>query len=382
MHRRYRLFKLIHLKKELKEVYSNQIIESFAIALIGIFIPAYFVSSGFSITEVITFVLTFFMISIPGIFITVRINSKIGVKHTIFLRAPILIGYLLTAMQVPAFPVLFYPSALLGGLSLIMYWTSMNIEYVRTSDKRKEGEEAGLLVGLPYLSVVIGPVIGATILTLFGFTALFLSAFVIILISVIPLFLSSDYKADPYPIRTVNLLLDKRRALWYFIIGATYAADFFFWSLYVYLNYVFISLGIAASLMGMGMVIFTFLIGKRNNTIKGRRRTIKVAGFLGLILWLLRAVAVTEIEFFLLSLFGGFVISSLVVSLFADFSKFAKENGPVRSVVFREVWISLGRIIPIITLIGLIPFLGADSLLPAYFVMIAVMTGLLMFFKE
>jgi predicted MFS family arabinose efflux permease len=322
------------------------------------------------------------MISIPGIFITVRINSRIGVKHTIFLRAPILIGYLLTAMQIPAYTVLFYPSALLGGLSLIMYWTSMNIEYVRTSDKRKEGEEAGLLVGLPYLSVVIGPVIGATILTIFGFTVLFLSAFVIIIISVIPLFLSSDYKADPYPIRTVNHFMDKKRALWYFIIGATYVADFFFWSLYVSLKFGFISLGIAASLMGLGMVIFTLLIGRRSNTLRGRRRTIKVAGFLGLVMWLLRAVAVTEIEFFLLSLFGGFVISSLVVSLYADFSRFAKENGPVRSVVFREMWISLGRIITITVLVGLIPFIAVDSLLPSYFVMLAVLTSLLMFFKE
>ena len=135
------------MKKELGEVYACQLIENLALFLIGIFIPAMLIDVGFGFAWVVFFMLLQYFIYIPATPLAARINSRLGVKHTILLRAPILTAYLSMLMIIGHYPFLYYPAAILGGLSLTLFWTSINTEYVRTSDKRREGEEAGLLFG-------------------------------------------------------------------------------------------------------------------------------------------------------------------------------------------------------------------------------------------
>lgn len=384
MHLAYKVHKLLRMKKELKEVYANQVIETLALFLIGIFIPAYLIDIGFSLTETVVFMLIQWLLYGFTSSMTAKINARIGVKHTILLRSPILIGYLAMVMNIGTLPGLFIPAALLGGISLSLYWTSINIEYVMTSDKRSEGEEAGLLFGLPYVSAVLGPLSGVAILTLFGFQWLFMVSVLLILLSVVPLFLSDDYKAEGFRIKEINLFLSKRRIAYFTAIALIYAVDFLFWSLYVFLNYGFVLLGLAASLMGLGMIIFTLFIGSASNTIRGRRRVTRIGGFLAAGLWLMRLTADSEAEFLLLSLLGGFIITSLLVSIHADFSIFAKKNGPARSVVFRQFWLGFGYSLVIVLTLGLSAAmsLGDFAFIRTTFIIAALASLVLIAFRE
>ncbi|MCK4497519.1 MAG: hypothetical protein KAU24_04935, partial [Candidatus Aenigmarchaeota archaeon] len=294
------------------------------------FIPAYLITTGFSFYEVILFEVIKWLSAMLLGPLSARINAKIGVKHTILLRSPLFISFLAIVMNIDALPGRFYPAAVMFGVSASLYWTSITTEYVRVSDKKMEGEEAGLLFGIPHISAVIGPVAGALVLTLLGFNVLFILAVMLVFASIVPLFLSSDYKSEGFSIKGLNLLLDRRRMTYYFAEGTIFMADLTFWGLYVFLSYGFISLGIAASLMGLGMLIFTLLVGRISNTIRGRRSVTRAAGFFCAVLWIMRALATSELEFMVLSLLGGFVITSFTVSIFADFARFAKENGPAQ----------------------------------------------------
>jgi hypothetical protein len=379
---RYKIFKLIRMKKELKEVYANQLIENLAVFLIGVFIPVFIIRSGLGFFEAVLFMLLQYMIYVPVIPLAARLNARIGVKHTILVRAPVIISYLVMVVLLPGRQWLFYPAAIVGGISVILYWISMNTEYVRTSDKRKEGEEAGLLFGLPYLSAVIGPISGALILSLFGFTTLMSVSVLLIILSVLPLFLSSDYKGDGFRMRDINLFLGGRKALWYFVTGLIYTTDSVLWGLFVYVNFGLLSLGIAASFMGLGMVFFTLIVGRRSNTIAGRRRSIRIGSFMCMILWLLRAVVSSDVQALILSLAGGFIIMLCIVPLYADFAHFAKKNGPARSVAFREFWVGMGKFLPLLVLLAALPVLGNVAYMQAAFVVTGLLTGLLALFRE
>jgi MFS family permease len=351
MHHFYRLHKIPHLKRELKEVYSNQIIETFGLFLICIFIPAYLLEIGYSLAEAAAFALVQLLVSAALCSLSARIDARIGVKHTILIRAPILISHLAMVMNIESLPGFYWPAVILGGLSISLYWVSFNIEYVNASDRIRKGEEAGLLYGLPYMAAVIGPLAGAAVLTLLGFHWLFAISVGIIFLSVVPLFLSSDYRVDMFRLRNISLLMDRRRALYYFMLGIIVSVDFVFWSLHVFINYGFISLGIAAALMGMGMIIFTLLVGHASNTTRGRKRVTRIGAFLCAGLWFMRFLADSELEFMFLSLIGGFIITSFTISLYADFVEFAKKRGAPNSVVFRHFWLYLGQGLPALVLV-------------------------------
>ncbi len=382
MHHIYRIHKLLHIKKELKEVYTNQAIEMLALSIICIFIPAYLITMGFSFTDVVLFFIVNYSFSLLMNPLSAEINSRIGVKHTILLRSPIFISFLAMVMNIGALPGLYYLAAVLGGISISLYRTSITTEYVRVSDRRREGEEAGLLFGIPHISAVIGPVVGAAVLTLFGFNALFIMAVALVFASIVPLFLSSDYREKGFRMKELSLFLDKRRAAYYFAEGTILMVDFVFWGLYVFLNYGFVSLGVAASLMGIGMILFTLVVGNISNTVKGRRKITRMAGLLCAVLWILRALATSELEFMVLSLLGGFVITSLTISLFSDFASFAKRNGPARSVVFRYTWMNLGRITTMALILLLLPAIGAIQFIHAMFACAALASLIMVFFKK
>ena len=377
----YRIHKIFRIKKELGEVYTNQAIEALALSVICIFIPAYLLEAGFSFMDVVLFFVVNYSASILTRPAAVRINARIGVKHTILIRAPVFILFLAIIMNITALPDLYYAAAVLGGISLALYWTSLTTEYVRVSDRNRPGEEAGLLFGIPSISSVAGPVAGAFILTVLGFGALFMLSVSLVFVSIVPLFLSSDYRSRPFETRRLRLFLDMKKSAYYFAEGTILITDFVFWGLYVFLNYGFIPLGIAASLMGLGMLLFTVVVGRVSNFPGGRRNVARLAGVSCAILWILRFVASSELEVMLLSLLGGFAINSFVVSVFADFTQFAKENGPARSVFFRHFWIDAGRVLPMVIIAILLPGISTIGFIKAMFIISAAASLVLVRFR-
>ncbi len=380
----YRPHRIHHLKKELKEIYANQVIESLGLFMIGIFIPAYLIESGFGFLASVSFIIMQWAVAALFSTVAAKLDGEIGVKHTVLARVPVVVAYLIMVMSIGQYPGLYLPALVLGGLSLSMYWVSMNTEYVRSSDRNDEGEEAGMYVGLPYATAVVGPLAGAGVLTIFGFDWLFSIAVALIFLSVAPLFLSNDHKGDIFSVKRVELMIDRRRALLYVTMGVIYTTDFVLWSLYVFLNYGYLSLGLAASLVGMGMIIYTMFVGRLSNTIKGRTKVTRIAGFLSVILWLLRLAADSQLEFMLLSLAGGFIISTFWISLYADFAMFAKKNQVCRCVVFRNIWINIGHSIPVFLLLLAAGYAGMGTVesIRAAFVLAAAFSLTMLFFRR
>ena len=136
--------------------------------------------------------------------------------------------------------------------------------------------------------------------------------------------------------------------------------------------------------MGLGMLLFTIIVGNTSNTILGRKRVTRIGGFLGAALWIMRFLADSQLEFMLLSLMGGFIITSFWISMYADFARFAKKNGPVRCVVFRQFWMSMGHAFSIILPLAALGILLLSSmeLIRAAFVVAALASLVLVTFRE
>ncbi|MCK4496751.1 MAG: hypothetical protein KAU24_01045 [Candidatus Aenigmarchaeota archaeon] len=363
----HKIAKIFWIKKELGEIYLSKMIECFAISMIGIFIPVYLLKIGFPLYLAIAFMsftwlITFILSPVSG-----KVSSIAGFRHTILYRAPIFIIFLLLLIVIEFIPSLFLV-ALIGGVSLSLYWIPLYAEFVRNTDAIHEGEEVGNLIALPYVAAILAPTIAAIILESLGFPVLFTIAIVLVFLSVVPLFLSSDYKEKAFRLKGFRFFISRRFSLYFFLKGMILAGEFLVWSIFIFLKFGVLILGIAASLSGVGMIILTMLFGRLSNRRGRRKGMIKLGGIFYAVIWIARVFVSTPFEAFILSFLGGLLMAFISIPIFSLFCDFAREKGILDSVVFREMWINLGRFIPTLLIVIILTFTSYPQIFELFFI--------------
>ncbi|NIO20681.1 MAG: hypothetical protein GTN76_08070 [Candidatus Aenigmarchaeota archaeon] len=370
----HHIFHIHRIREELKEVYENQIIDKFAFSLLMVFIPVYLFIIGYSIAEsllalVITELVTIFL-AIPF----ASVASKLGLKHTILYRIPLAIVFILWLYTMPYMGlnlVNIFIVGLVWGVSRTLYWIPLNSEFVENSDKLHRGEEVGFLLALPVLISIWCPFMGGLVLELTGFPVLFSIYIILMLVSIVPLFLTKEYrKFFQFKMKDLNFRLGSRFNTGFFAQGLLIMGEFLIWPFYTYLTFNnLVSTGIVASLTALGIAFFILLIGRFADRIS--RSKMLRAGVVGcFFVWVLRYFAATGLEFFILSFLGGIFIVLVRIPIFSSFSDNAKERNILNDVSIREISLSVGRVLIIslmaFTFVGLqlgLILIGLSSLL-------------------
>ncbi|MFH1977714.1 MAG: MFS transporter [Candidatus Aenigmatarchaeota archaeon] len=354
IHNIHRAFKT---KEELKEIYLTTILNSIAIALVGIFIPVYLFQSAFYLNEVALFMIAFWITL--GLFslITAKIVTIIGPKHTITLSIPFTIVHFILLVIINDIPSsIFYAIAVLGGIGASLYWIPLNSEFIKSSDKIHEGEEIGHLLALPRIAAIMAPVFGGIILVSFGFPTLFLIAIFFLIVCVLPLFITKDYKRSfHFTYSDMRFSLDKRLVFLLLVNGSVVMSDYLLWTLYIFIHFTdFILLGVASSFAGVGVAIFTLFIGKLTDKYD-RGTLLKIGAIAYAFVWFGRMFATTQFEILTLSLLGGMFYTFIPILSFAMFCDVTRDKNILRNTVVRELWLAVGRVLPIMFLLIIVP---------------------------
>lgn len=373
----HKIARILYIKKELGEIYLNKIIEGFAISMIGIFIPVYLLTLGYPLYVAILFMSISWMTSFFAGPFSGKLSSIVGFKHTILYRAPIFIIFLLMLVAVQAFPSPL-PIALIGGISLAMYWVPLNAEFAKNADKIHQGQEIGNLVAMPYMAAMLAPTLAAFILQSLGFPVLFMLVIVLVIFSVVPLFLSSDYKEKGFRIRSFKFFANRRLNTYFFLKGFLYAGEFMMWNILVFLQFGVLVLGIAASLSGLGTIVLTFFMGRFNNKPERRKKLIRIGGIFYALTWITRIFVSTPLEAFILSFIGGLLLIFIWIPVYSLFCDYARDNGILRSTVSREMWLNMGRFLPAMV-IGLVLFVNPVPYIFELFFVMAALVSLVFF---
>ena len=346
MHEHHHMHKIHLLKNELSEVYLNLALESFALSLISIFVPIYLLSIGYSFDYMILFFMVYY--GCIGIFapVSASLANRFGFKHIILFRTPILIAFLLGLHNIEN--LIFSPLILatFGGFGSSLYWISINSIFAKYSNKIHRGTQTGKMVSLPQLGALLGPTIGGFISLIYGFKILLLITSAIIIISTIPLFMTKETKPHiNFSFRKIIKIKGNLKYSAYFMLdGAKSVASVIFWPIFIYwgLSGSTTGTGLAQTMTGIGVIAFTYYVGKQTDKRDKTSFIKKGAVFLGL-LWFARIFANSSLEFFIYSLFAGFFTVLIDVPfLTASFDQANKEN-PDEFVVFRDIFIGLGR---------------------------------------
>lgn len=358
------IHRIFSIKEELKEVYLNLAIDSFALALIGVFIPIYILRLGFDLNLTILFILVTWLTIAFFSPLAASISSVIGVKHTILARLPLQVLYLFLLVTIPKTiglltgyeNVYVLGIAFLGGIADSLYWTSLNSEFVKNVDKLHQNEQIGGLFVAARIGSLLAPVAGALILDTLGFDMLFSIVILLITSSVIPLFRSGDYKGTfKLKIDILGIRKERRLGLALFLQGMTNASEALMWPLYIFFTFgEVLFVGAASTASGIGVAVLTLSVGKMAARFN-RKKMIKIGGVAYACLWFLRPFGSTPLEIMLLSFTGGMLLVLINIPLFSIFSDFASENILGR-VVFRELWLNTGRVVLLFILLFVTSF--------------------------
>ena len=362
MHSHHNFFHFFR-NRELNELYVSISIRSFAISLIGIFIPIYLYQRGYSFTSIFIFFGLFSLVHALFSMPAAKIVSKLGVKHSILISVPFLIIFLLLLYSLEDFR---WPLPLLSvfvGVGTSLFWLSYHVDFAKFSDRKNRGKQIGFSKIAMSLFSVLGPIVGAVILTFEGFKFLFIITSVLLIGSVVPLFLSREiHEPASFSLKGFFKGQKIKDVLSYFGHGIENKIGMIVWPLFIFifiLGEKYISLGLVSSLaLGVGL-ISTFLTGKFTDTF--RKVMLKFGSVFNALVWVVKSFIVTPFQLFVTEAFYGASQTAMHIPFDAMTYDKAKKRHIIKTILEREMYHHIGAVLLFLVLIFL-----TDSLISVF----------------
>lgn len=325
--------------RELNELYASIAIRSFAMAMIGLFVPIYLYQLGYSFASIFLFYaiasLTHAIFTIPS----ARIAAKFGIKHTIFFSTPFLILFLFLLYSLDKFS---WPLPFIGiivGISTSLFWIGYHVDFSKFSNKKQRGKEIGFSKIVASVFSALGPIVGGLILTFLGFKALFLLSSFLLVGAVVPLFFSREIH-EPITFSFKGFFKGQKikDSLGFIGHGIEDGINAVIWPLFIFLFILgqkYTSLGLAYSLTFFFSIVFVFLIGKFSDLY--RRTLLKIGSIANAIVWIIRSFIVTPIQVFVLNSFYGLSKTSMEIPFDAISYDKANKSDILKFITLREM---------------------------------------------
>lgn len=332
--------------RELDELYASFAIRSFAISMIGIFIPIYLLQLDYSLSSVLLFYAMSHGVHALFLIPSARIAARFGFKHSIFFSTPILIALFLLLFTLDHYQWPLYFLALLLGISNSLFWVGYHVDFAKFSDHDHRGEEVGIARITSLGFQVLGPLAGGLILTFLGFGPLFILASLVLFLSALPLFMSGDiHEPMAFSVRGVfrgEKIRDFFASLGYGIEGG---AMMVIWPIFIFSSILhsFTAVGSVFSLSLFVSMVSLFVVGKFSDV--KRRFVLRVGSFLSAAAWALRVFVKTSAQVFAVDSFYGLARSFTVVPFVALSYDKANEGNIVKFIVFKETGVQLGKVL-------------------------------------
>ncbi len=330
--------------KELDGLYISVFLKTLAESLIAVFIPIYLLTLNYSLTDIAMYFLLFSTTLAIIMPLTMKLNYILGVKKTIALGTFVLIiyYYLLNYLNKGiSYPIL----AFIAGVSTAIYFSGFHIEFTRSAIKKQEASELSILKIVVLIPSILGPLIGAILISKTSFNFLFILVAIILFISVVPLLLKKDFKekVKKIPFKKFVSIDSKRKALVYQSEGVLNLVSGIFWPIFIYLTLKdIISLGAIISITSLFMIFIIFYLGKLSD--KNNKKVLKIATLFNAPLWIIRLFLLSSIGFFFINLLSSITSSAIFLSFYKTiYEKARKSKDVIHYFLFREYNLAIGR---------------------------------------
>jgi MFS family permease len=334
------------LNRELSELYMTVALRTFALSLISIFVPIYLLNLGYSLVDVLVFYIVFCVLHSVFSFFAAKLSLKIGLKHSIAMSMPFLILFYILLYTLTSYNWPLALLALVAGAQNALFWVAFHMDFTKFSAKKVRGEEFSMLKIITSVLNVIGPMVGAAIISFISFHYLFLFVSSLLIISLIPLFYSKDTRVK-HDFSLEKMV--KSSSLKNFVVfmgsGAEFGATAVIWPLFIFLIVgTYLSLGIITSIATFLSLITVYLVGRMCDRFD-RRRILKFGSVAHSMAWFFKSVASTGPQVVLINSVSGIIDSFKDIPYNAMVYDKASKKSMVEFIVFREIALHIGKMI-------------------------------------
>ena len=334
------------MSRQMRALYAMHSIDWFASMLIGIMVPIYFISLGFSLAQIFTYLLVL-SAAIPIFFFAAgSFSTRFGLKGCLMFRLPFQLLRLGMLFYLPKEPDLLFPIALANAVQVAFYWFPFHVIFAQSAGNEKLGKQVGKLNSYTKILGVFAPLIGALISARLGFDYLFVIAGITFLLTLIPFAYLTNWKPkiNFHPELIIDFLKKYKRV---FIgqgietLNAEVEGALLPLFIFITFNNI-ISAGFIGSLLGLGGAIFTLFIG--HFTDKHNKKILRLGAVIMILIWILRFSEPKEFTYFILSIIAGFTIILISIPFSTINYSLAKSENIDEYIIFREIPAAFGRI--------------------------------------
>ncbi len=168
-------------------MYVSMSLRSFALSLVGIFVPIYLYTLGYSIRNIFLFYLMANAFQFFGDFFTGYAIAKFGAKKMLALSYPVVALNITILATMSAFHWPLWFPALTLALAQNLFWTPYHDDFSKAKSKKSTGKEVGNWIILSELFGALGPLIGGIVAQAYGVQYGLIAALIIIICAVFPL---------------------------------------------------------------------------------------------------------------------------------------------------------------------------------------------------
>jgi len=342
---------LDYFKKDTHAIYLIHAMRGFVFSLLGFLIPVYLLTLGFSIQAVLIFYLFRSIGNALFAHFSGVVASRFGLKHTMMFSFPVALCYLASfaLLKEGASGWFLFPIAILGSLQATFYWIPTHSLFAQGTVQKKKGSQVGKLLSFQHLASMIAPFLGGVISVAWGFHSLFVIAIFFLFIPIGILLYTKERKPHMnFDFRKGwKIIMAHPRHFWRTAVEQIGSgAEGVVWPIFIYLALADpLSVGAAGSFVGLGSIIFSFLVGKASDKYKPAV-ILKSGALILTALWLGRTfVGDHKIFIYILSTLAGFFMIMYAVPLTSRNYELAKKSKMVDEfVIFHELPVTIGKV--------------------------------------
>lgn len=308
---------LKYMHTDLAKLESFVFIHNLGRGLIGVFIPIILLISGFSISQVLIYLMCYGLFDLFGNFTAREAIAVFGVKKSIIFSVIVEIAFFISLIYLKTEIYFIIILALLMAIYDSFFWVGHWLIFNETIYRNKEvGKRVGFMNIVKQFTSLVTPVIGAIFLIFFNKDYLILLAIFFLFLSFIPLLKISDKHVKAKKGNYFKNFKDKDFKNNFFILtllGIHYQVEDILLPIFIYLTFSSIeSVGILPLVLALGSIIFTYFISKFVDKIE-KFKIIFVGSLALMIVWILRLFFPMIETFFLSAIFVGFFVTMIFI---------------------------------------------------------------------
>jgi MFS family permease len=366
---------IVALGRDINQIYIYELLKNFAFSLIGVFIPVYIVSQGFSLYHAALFIVISGFTGVILSYPVARIVSRIGFKHGLAASYLFVVPGLVMIQKLELSLILIVFASIFYNTGRVLHNICLNSEFAEDSDKEQRGKDSGRMLSLPSISRILGPAVGGVIYSVYSFQAALTVSIAALLLSIIPLLASRDHR-DPMKYRFEDILKEEHlKTIPLFVIRgiqAVTAVAVFGLFVYYFVGGA-MDVGWARAMDSLGFVLTGLVTGRLVQRL-GKGKIIALGSTGAAAVHLARGFAVTPFTAFTISFVGGIFFQIYHVPVYSKFADEAEKQDILEFYTLRKIFVSLGNILTVATLAFFFYFYSMKTAFIATFVLAALST--------